>query len=330
MAPRPDAALTPRALAALARRVADDLGFAACGVTGPEPVPHAEVLDAWLAAGMHGEMGYLPRQARTRREPARAWPMARSIVVVLDNYYSDTDAAGFGYRVARYAQGLDYHQVTRERLERVGAELTRSAGTGEYRVYVDAGPMPERELAQRAGLGWIGKNTMLIRPGIGSFTFIGVLITDLELERDAPFEADRCGTCRACLDACPTGAFPAERVLDARLCISYLTIESRSEIPEDLRRGVGEHLFGCDVCQDVCPWNGKFAEPAGEPRFQPRPAGQWPRLEAILAMDQHAFDEQFGPTAIERARLAGLQRNARVVLENLGSTPGGGGAPPSD
>lgn len=157
---------------------------------------------------------------------------------------------------------------------------------------------------------------MLINPSIGSFTFIGCLLTDLELEPDAPFAADRCGSCARCLDACPTGALPAPRVLDATRCISYLTIESRTDIPEPLRAAVGDNLFGCDICQDVCPWNVKFARETAEPRFRPPPPGVRPPLERIVAMDQPEFDRAFGHTAVERARLDGLQRNARLVLEN--------------
>jgi epoxyqueuosine reductase len=195
-------------------------------------------------------------------------------------------------------------------------ELIGAAGTGACRVYVDAGPLPERDLARRAGLGWIGKNTMLIHPQLGSFTFIGIVLTDLALARDNPFESDRCGTCRRCLDACPTGAFPAARVLDANHCISYLTIETRSSIPDALKSGVGRWLFGCDVCQDVCPWNVRFAVDSAEPRYQQRPADQWPTLEEIVQMTERAYDEAFEGTALERAGRAGLARNAAVVLGN--------------
>jgi epoxyqueuosine reductase len=190
-----------------------------------------------------------------------------------------------------------------------------ASGGGSFRSYVDAGPLPERELAQRAGLGWMAKNTMLIHPRLGSFTFIGCLLTDLELEADPPFEADRCGSCTRCLDACPTDAFPSPHVLDATRCISYLTIEAKGDIPSPLRPQVGDNLFGCDICQDVCPWNQRFAVETTEPGFRddPRP---WPSLEEILAMDQRAFDQRFGDTALERAGLEGLQRNARVVREN--------------
>jgi len=193
---------------------------------------------------------------------------------------------------------------------------------------VDAGPLPERELARRAGLGWVAKNTMLIHPALGSFTFIGCLLTDLLLERDDPFEAERCGTCTRCLEACPTDAFPAPGVLDATRCISYLTIEAKGDVPSPLRRAVGDNLFGCDICQDVCPWNVKFAAPTREPGYLASPAATWPTLEEILAMDQSAFDARFGATAIERARLPGLRRNAQVVRENRAalSLPG---APPA-
>ena len=306
--------MTPLELAALARKLAAEFGFQACGITDLAPVPHAEALRRWLEEGMHGEMAYMVRQEAVRLEPARAWAQARSVVVVLHNYYQTGDHSGLGYQVARYAQGEDYHTVMGERLRLLGSTLVNRACTGSFRVFVDAGPLPERELAQRAGLGWIAKNTMLIAPRLGSYTFIGCVLTDLELAADAPFGADRCGSCTRCLDACPTRAFPSPRVLDATRCISYLTIEARTETPEALRPLVGDHLFGCDVCQEVCPWNTKFAEEAPEPRY--RAGRPWPRLEEILRMDEAAFSDRFGPTALERAGRGGLQRNARLVLEN--------------
>jgi epoxyqueuosine reductase len=308
--------MTPQDLARIVKRVADDLGFEACGITDPAPSPTGDKLDRWLERGYHGEMRYMARQATVRRAPLKAWTDAKSIVVVLHNYYSHDGQKAHGYCVAQYAQGVDYHTVTMTKLDALGMTLTKAAGRGTYRSYVDAGPLPERELAQRAGLGWMAKNTMLIHPGLGSFTFIGCLLTDLELARDQPFEADRCGTCSRCLDACPTDAFPAPHVLDATRCISYLTIEAKSDVPAPLRAAVGDHLFGCDICQDVCPWNVRFAGETGEAAFRPLPEVDWPTPEAILAMDERAFDERFGETAIERAGLSGLQRNARVVLEN--------------
>jgi epoxyqueuosine reductase len=309
--------VTSLELSQAAKRHAAELGFEACGITDLSPSPTADRFNAWLERGFHGEMKYMARQAAVRREPGRAWPEAKSVVVVLHNYYSgNATISANSYRLARYAQGDDYHRVTRSKLDLLGAHLVALADHGSYRSYVDAGPLPERELAQRAGLGWMAKNTMLIHPRLGSFTFIGCVLTDLDLAPDAPFEADRCGTCTRCLDACPTGAFPEPHVLDATKCISYLTIESRSEVPAALRASVGDNLFGCDVCQEVCPWNVSFAAEAAETAFRPGPDADWPTLEEILLMDQRAFDGRFGDTAIERAGVAGLQRNARVVLEN--------------
>jgi len=181
---------------------------------------------------------------------------------------------------------------------------------------VDAGPVPERELAQRAGIGWIGKNTMLIDPRRGSFFFIGTVFTDLPLALDLPFDADRCGSCRRCLDACPTGALPAERVLDSRKCISYLTIEYRGEINAALGAQMGDHLFGCDVCQDVCPWNESFASVASDPALQQDPALARIRLDEVTRMSEADFDERFGATAIERTGAVGLRRNAEIVERN--------------
>jgi epoxyqueuosine reductase len=309
--------VNPATLAAAAKAAARDLGFEACGITDLAPSGAAAALGRWLDRGFHGEMRYMNRQAPVRREPADAWPDARSAVVVLHNYYQrDAQPAPGRGRVARYALGDDYHAVMKEKLDLLGARLVASSGAGRFRVFVDAGPLPERELARRAGLGWYGKNTMLIHPRLGSYTFIGVLLTDLLLACDQPFEADRCGTCRRCLDACPTAAFPEPRVLDATRCISYLTIEARGAMPEPLQPMVGDWMFGCDVCQDVCPWNVRFAQETREARYRARPAAEWPTLVEIVAMAEREFDDAFGDTALERAGRAGLARNASVVLKN--------------
>ena len=316
--------MTPDALAAVAKAAASELGFDACGITHLGPSAAAPALDRWLAAAQHGEMRYMERQVAVRREPATAWPAARSAVVVLHNYWQrDAEPAPGRGRVARYALGDDYHDVVRRKLEALGARVVGAAGAGGFRAYADAGPLPERELARRAGLGWIAKNTMLIHPRLGSYAFIGVLLTDLLLARDQPFEADRCGTCRRCLAACPTNAFPEPRVLDATRCISYLTIEARGPMPEPLQPAVGDWLFGCDVCQDVCPWNVRFAAETAEPSYRGRPAPEWPTLQEIATMTEREFDEAFGSTALTRAGRAGLARNAAVVLHN---TRGGGAA----
>jgi epoxyqueuosine reductase len=310
--------VTARELAAAAKAAARALGFEACGITRPtSSSPAAAALERWLAQGRQGEMRYMVRQAATRREPARAWGAARSAVVVLHNHFQRDAAPAPGRgRIARYALGEDYHTVMRTRLTALGDRLVALAGRGAHRVYVDAGPLPERELARQAGLGWFGKNTMLIHPRLGSFTFIGVVLTDLELEPDAPFEADRCGSCRRCLEACPTAAFPEPHVLDATRCISYLTIEARSPVPDALAPLVGDRLFGCDVCQDVCPWNVRFAEETAEPCYRAREAASWPSLEAIVGMSEEEHRSEFGRSALERPGRAGLARNAAVVLEN--------------
>jgi epoxyqueuosine reductase len=310
--------VSPGVLAAAAKAAARSLGFDACGVTDLAPSAAGPALDAWLAASYHGEMGYMQRQAPTRREPSLAWLDARSAVVVLHNYWQRvSDPAPGRGRIARYALGDDYHDVMKGKLRRLGEALIDAAGSGSFRRFVDAGPLPERELARRAGLGWIGRNTLLIHPGLGSFTFIGVLLTDLRLATDTPFGADRCGSCRRCLDACPTGAFPAPRVLDATRCISYLTIESRGPLPDRLRASVGDWLFGCDVCQEVCPWNTRFATETGEPRYRSRPADAWPLLTEILSMCEHECEEAFEGTSLGRAGCGGLARNAAAVLANV-------------
>jgi epoxyqueuosine reductase len=313
--------MTGSELALLAKRCATELGFEACGIADLAPSSARRALDDWLAHGYHGEMKYMGRQAAVRREPARAWPQARSVVVVLHSYYQDQPTVRDQYRVARYAQGIDYHSVIGDKLDLLGGTLVEAAGRGSYRGYVDAGPLPERELARRAGLGWVAKNTMLIHPALGSFTFIGCLLTDLELPVDAPFDVERCGSCTRCLEACPTGAFPAAGVLDATRCISYLTIEAKSDVPAPLRAAVGDNLFGCDICQDVCPWNEKFASPTREISYKPRPDAEWPSLDEMLQMDERAFKKRFSETALERAGFGGLRRNARVVLENRGWEP---------
>ncbi|MGH7606796.1 MAG: tRNA epoxyqueuosine(34) reductase QueG, partial [Gemmatimonadales bacterium] len=235
----------PAALSAEVKRRAAELGFSTTGVAPLARNPHAAELDRWLAAGHAGTMAYLQRQADTRKDPRRIMPEARVAVVTLTNHFHETARGG----VAQYAWTPDYHDVLGARLERLATAIRDIAPGAATRWYVDAGPVPERELAQLAGLGWIGKNMMLIHPALGSFTFIGVVLTDAGFAPDLPFDADRCGTCRRCLDACPTDAFAAAHDLDARRCISYLTIEHRGEFTDEERARVGDWVFGCDVCQ---------------------------------------------------------------------------------
>jgi len=292
------------------KRRATALGFDAVGVTTLEPNAHAPELDRWLEAGYAGTMSYLQRQAEKRKDPRRIDPAAKIAVVTLTNYYHEPAQHG----VAQYAWSADYHDVLGARLEKLATAIREVAPGAMTRCYVDAGPVPERELAQRAGLGWIGKNMMLIHPEIGSFTFIGVVLTDADLAPDLPFEADRCGTCRRCLDACPTNAFPAPHVLDATRCISYLTIEHRGDFNDEQRGDVGDWAFGCDVCQDVCPWNVSFARSSSDAEFAPRADVRAPDLRALLQMDENTFAQHYGDTPFARPGLAGMRRNAAAVL----------------
>ena len=295
------------------------LGFAAAGITTLGENAHAAELDRWLAAGHAGTMTYLQRQARKRKEPALIMPQARVAVVTLTNYsHGPADPAPGQGRVAQYAWSADYHDVLGARLEQLAAAIRQVVPAATTRCYVDAGPVPERELAQRAGLGWIGKNMMLIHPEIGSFTFIGVVLTDADLAPDLPFDVDRCGTCRRCLDACPTEAFPEPHVLDATRCISYLTIEHRGDFNDQQRADVGDWVFGCDVCQDVCPWNVSFAQTTADPELAPRAEVRAPDLPALLEMDEDAFARQYGDTPFARPGLRGMRRNAAAVLAGAG------------
>jgi epoxyqueuosine reductase len=312
------------AAAARIRAQAFGLGFDLVGFTALGPVETAARLHAWLAAGHHGEMGYLATGAGLREDTTRPEPGMRSaIVVALD--YGGREPSG---PVARYARGDDYHDVLRSKLRALHALVEADhGGVVAARPYVDTGPILERDLARRAGLGWFGKNTMLINPELGSFFFIGALFVALDLPADTPFAADHCGTCTRCLDACPTDAFVAPRVLDATRCLSYLTIEHRSDIPAAFHEALREQLYGCDICQDVCPWNRKFAAELREPAFAARElfadstsrSGTRALAREILMMEPSDYAAAFKGSAIKRAKLWMLKRNACVLLGNIGT-----------
>lgn len=313
--------MTPEQRAYLVKQRALALGFEAVGITDLSPPPHGDRLTAWLEQGMAGVMRYMHRQAHRRLEPATIVPGATRAVVVTRNYYRpDPPPRPGAGRVAKYARGRDYHHALRRPLAAL-ADSIRSLGDARTlaKPYVDAGPVPERELAQRAGIGWIGKNTMLIDPTHGSYSFIASVLTDLALAPDPPFEADRCGTCRRCLDACPTGAFPEERLLDSRRCISYLTIEHRGAIADDFATLLGDWVFGCDICQDVCPWNEKFARTADDPVLEQDAALAQLDLGGLAEVSDGAFDRRYGWTPLERPGPEGIRRNARRALANAGA-----------
>jgi epoxyqueuosine reductase len=309
----------PASVESLIKAQAFGLGFDLAGIATLGPAETVGAFDDWLSAGYAGEMAYLPKGAEKRRDTRLPFAGASSAIVVALNY-GGTAPSG---PVARYARGDDYHDVMWGKLNALHAWIEEHLSRDvPGKAYVDTGPLLERDLARKAGLGWFGKNTNLINPKLGSFFFIGALLIDLELEGDAPFEADRCGSCTRCLDACPTQAFVAPRVLDATRCISYLTIESRGEIPLELRELVGGLVYGCDICQDVCPWNHKFSTEAREPAFTAREAiaGKDARTLAreLLAKTEEEFSAAFRGSPMKRAKLRGLKRNAAVVLENIG------------
>ena len=291
------------------------IGFIGAGIASLAPSARGDALDRWLAAGYAGNMRYLHRQARRRKNPALATPGARTAVVVLDNYTASPDErprADDAYRIAAYARGMDYHIVTHGRLHRL-AEWMKGQGAAIAHTWVDDGPIPERELAERAGLGWIGKNTMLIDPKRGSYTFIGTVFTDLELELDQPIGTDLCGTCTRCLDSCPTGAIIDERVVDATLCLSYQTIENRFDPPVELVPRWDRWAFGCDVCNDVCPWNVKFAIPTDVPEFMRRDDPDRTDPEFFEAMDDSEFTRRFADSPLARPGLDRMRRNVRLA-----------------
>lgn len=300
-----------RGLSVRLKAQAYGLGFDLAGITSLGPVATADAFEDWLARGYHGEMQYLPRGAGKRRDSRLAYEGATTAIVVAMSY-GGAEPPG---PVARYARGDDYHDVMTERLTALHRWLETELGRPiRGKPYVDTGPILERDLARRAGLGWFGKNTMLINKDRGSFFFLAALLTNLELTPDPPHEASHCGTCTACLGACPTDAFPAPGVLDARRCVSYLTIELRGPIPVGLREGVGDRLFGCDDCQDVCPWNRR----AGPGTFPTDPALATLDPVELLSLTEAEFRRRFRHTALMRAKRSGLLRNAAVVLGNVG------------
>lgn len=311
------------------RRVGHAIGLDAVGFADALPHPRTEFLREWIARGYAGEMSYLERRLEERVDPRLVLPGARALIVAglacpaEEPDGAPTTDAPKG-RIARYAGGDDYHDVLLDRLRSLEASLETLSGVRvRSRSYVDTGPISERAAAERAGLGWIGKNSCLIHPDLGSHLMLGVILVDLALDSDE-IVTDHCGTCRACLDICPTDAFPDPYVLDATRCISYTTIESRSSIPESLRAAQGDHVFGCDLCQTVCPWNkSRPRKPLGDPlglraRLEKRSEWVSPTLEWILSLDQEGFSKSARRSALKRSGHRGLIRNALVAAGNAG------------
>jgi len=297
---------------------AREFGFELVGVAPLSTSPEAEFYTEWLARGYAGEMDYLKHGRETRLDPAPLLPGARSLIVCALNYHTDRPLTSLDPErgwVSRYAWGADYHKVLQTRLKRLAEWIRQETRVGT-RVYVDTGPLLERVYAKYGGVGWFGKNTCIIDQKVGSWIFLGCILTELELAYDTP-APDRCGSCTRCIDACPTDAIVEPYVLDSRKCISYLTIELRGSIPESLREGVGHHLFGCDICQDVCPWN-RRAPFTSEEKLEARPELFWPSLDHLLDLDDEGWRHLIRGTSMNRAKVRGLIRNLMVVVGNSG------------
>jgi epoxyqueuosine reductase len=293
-------------------------GFQKVGIVPADALKDERVrLEEWLHRGYHGEMSWMARDPVQRTDPRQLFPLARSVVVVALNYFTphqhdDNHATG---KISRYAWGDDYHAVVGEKLKSLLEWIQEQWPEAEGKTCVDIQPMMDKAWAARAGLGWIGKHTNLITRDLGSWVFVGELLLNLELAYDVEREEDYCGSCTLCLDACPTDAIVEPYVVDSNLCISYATIELRAaEMPENIRQNLDGWLYGCDICQDVCPWN-RFQQVTDESRFEPRPGNVSAELSNILDLGSEDYAARFHGSAIKRAKLSGLQRNARALLE---------------
>ncbi|MHB0923116.1 MAG: tRNA epoxyqueuosine(34) reductase QueG [Bellilinea sp.] len=306
---------------------ASRLGFALFGVTTPAPPQSMPIYLAWLEAGRHGNMAYLAtdRAVERRGDPFCILPETKSIIVLgirypQPNVFPTNSGSELEGRVAAYARGQDYHEIIPPRLEKLAVFMQLKTGTPVIsRAYTDTGPILERDLASRAGIGWIGKNSCLIDPQSGSFFLLAELFSNVELEPDQPFTMDYCGSCQRCIEACPTQCILPDRTIDARRCISYLTIENKGSIPVSLRPQLGNWVFGCDVCQQVCPWNIRFASDQIDADLHPNKEIAHPILTAELHLSPQDFNRKFKKSPVQRARRRGYLRNIAVALGNSGS-----------
>jgi epoxyqueuosine reductase len=316
-----DAAEACGKLVAKLRREAQALGFDAIGICAPDSTPHAlDRLRAYLDAGHHGEMAWLADRPERRADPRVMWSEVRSVIMLGVNYGPESDPRSIldakdRGAISVYAQGDDYHDVIKARLKQLARWLVATAG-GEVKVFVDTAAVMEKPLAQAAGLGWQGKHTNLVSREFGSWLFLGAIFTTLELPRDQP-ESDHCGSCRACLEACPTAAFPQPYQLDARRCISYLTIEHRGPIPREFRQALGNRIYGCDDCLAACPWN-KFAQAGREAKLAARAALRAPALAELVQLDDPAFRALFTKSPVKRIGRDRFIRNVLIAIGNSG------------
>ena len=303
------------------KQAATDAGFALSGIAPAVNPTGFHPLLEWMEQGYHADMDWMPRRREAYRHPEHVQPEVRSVIMVAMNYHNQAEQTQGSARISRYAWGQsDYHTVLRNHLKTVAGVIHKHAANARTRTVVDTAPLLERDFARMAGVGWFGKNTMLISRNIGSWFFLAALLTNIELEYDQPVETDYCGSCDRCLQACPTDAFPEPGVLDANRCISYLTIERRDKtVPESLRHSIGDWLFGCDVCQEVCPWN-RFAPDHSDPIFGL--LTQWQDLDPVrlLSITDAEFDELFGDTPMHRTGRAAIVRNAIIVTVNQSRT----------
>jgi epoxyqueuosine reductase len=304
----------------LIKEKARELGFDACGIAPAAGHPELHFLREWLDRGYAGDMAYLERSAERRADVRAVVPTARTVIATATVYNTDrpysTECADRGRaQIARYAWGDDYHDVIGARLEALLAWMREAAPAPfEARAYVDTGPVQERVYARHAGIGWIGKNTCVINPQLGSWIFLGEIICSLPLEIDAP-SLDQCGTCTLCLEACPTSAIVAPGVLDSTRCISYLTIEHRGDVPPALHESIGSHVYGCDICQEVCPWN-MTAPRSNDRAWQPRAAWDAVDLATLATRDDTELAAAMRGSAMQRAKTPGLRRNIQIALSN--------------
>ncbi len=324
--------MNPGELAAALKQHARQLGFALAGITTPDPPAHFDVYQHWLEAGHHGQMAYLAeeRALERRADPRRILPEGRSILVLGIPYHNPDSVSPSNEqppsgRIAAYAWGEDYHLTLPPRLAAIVRFIEEQVGHPiPNRWYTDTGPLLERELAQRAGLGWIGKNTCLIAPRNGSYFLLAEILLGIDLPPDAPFTSDQCGSCTRCIEACPTHCIQPNRTLDARRCISYLTIENKGEIPLEMRTHLSNWVFGCDLCQIVCPWNKRFAQQPGDPAFTPRESIPLPVLADELKLSPQEFNRKFKDSPVKRAKRRGYLRNLAVAagcVRDAGSLP---------